>query len=39
MVTWNREHIKKLKTIRIVTKVNEEREFKTPLIVDPEAVI
>lgn len=39
LVTWNREHIKKLKTIKIVTKVNEEMGLKTPLIVDPEAIL
>jgi len=30
LVTWNREHIKKLKTIRIVTNVNQRRGLKTP---------
>ena len=39
LVTWNREHIKKLEAIRIVAKVNEKRGLKTPLIVDPEAII
>lgn len=39
LVTWNREHIKKLKTIRIVGEVNQRKGLKTPIITDPEALI
>jgi len=39
LVTWNREHMKKLKTIRNVTDVNRIRGLKTPIITDPEALI
>ena len=39
LVTWNREHIKKLKTIRIVREVNHKKGLRTPIITDPEALI
>lgn len=39
LVTWNREHIKKLRTIRIVGEVNQEKGLKTPIITDPEALM
>jgi len=39
LVTWNREHIKKLKTIRIVGEVNQKKGLGTPIITDPEALI
>lgn len=39
LVTWNREHIKKLKTIKIVRAVNELKGLRTPIIIDPEALI
>jgi len=39
LVTWNREHIKKLKTIRIVGEVNQKKGLKTPIITDPEALV
>jgi len=39
LITWNREHIKKLKTIKIVGEVNQRRGLKNPIITDPEAII
>jgi len=39
LVTWNREHIKKLKTIRIVRDVNQRRGLRTPIITDPEGLL
>ena len=36
MVTWNREHLKNLRTLLIVERVNRRRNLRTPLVVTPE---